>query len=61
MLVALAKVALGNRDLAMGAVAELDTSIAAGKIRTDQFFSVFDVFRNDKIGSLEEKKDGKGG
>mmetsp|Transcript_17408 Transcript_17408/g.33040 ORF Transcript_17408/g.33040 Transcript_17408/m.33040 type:complete len:216 (-) Transcript_17408:664-1311(-) len=53
VLVTLAEVALGNRHLAMRTVTELDTGIATGKIRADQFFSVLDIFGNDKIGSLE--------
>ena len=52
VLVALSKVPLGHRDLALRAVAEFDTSVAAGKVGANQFFAVLDIFRNDKISSL---------
>lgn len=52
MLVALAKVSLGDRDLAVRAVAELDSSIAAGKIGTNQLLAMPNVLRNDKVSRL---------
>ena len=36
----------------MGAVAELDTSIATSKVRTNELFPMTDIFRNDKISRL---------
>jgi hypothetical protein len=54
MLVALAEVSLGDRDLAMGAVTKLDSSIAAGKVGADQLLTVFDVFGNDKVSGLTQ-------
>lgn len=35
MLVTFSEVPLGNRDLAMGAVTKLDSSIATGKVRAN--------------------------
>lgn len=58
MLVSLAEVALCNRDLAMRTIAEFDTGISAGKIGTNQLFSVFDIFGDDKISSLHTRQKG---
>lgn len=52
VLVALAEVALGNRDFAVRAVAELDSGVAAGKVRTNELFSVFDILRDYKVRGL---------
>jgi hypothetical protein len=52
VLVSLAKVTLGDWDLAMRAVAKLDSSIAASKVGTNQLLAVFNILRNDKVGSL---------
>jgi hypothetical protein len=52
MLVTLAKVALSNRYLAMRTIAEFDTRIATVEIRANELFSMFDIFRDDKICSL---------
>jgi hypothetical protein len=52
MLVALAKVALRNRHLAVRTIAELDAGVAAGKVAANQLFPMFDILGNDKVGSL---------
>lgn len=53
MVMSAAKVSLGNWSHAIGAVAELDTAIAARKIGAYQIFPVLSVFGNDKVGSLK--------
>jgi hypothetical protein len=52
VLVTFAKVALGNRDLAMRAVSKLDASVTASKVGADQFFTVLHVFGDNKVRSL---------
>ena len=56
MLVAFAKVALGNGDLAVGTIAELDASVSACKVRADELLAVLDVFGDDKVGRLRERE-----
>lgn len=52
MLVALTKVALRNRDLAVGAIAELDSSVSACKVRADELLAMLDIFRDNEVGRL---------
>lgn len=43
----------------MGAIAKLNSGVSTRKIRTQEFFSVFYVFRDDKISSLIEEKNNR--
>lgn len=52
MLVALAKVAFGNRDLAMRTIAKLDSSVATRIVRADELLTMLDVFWDDKVSRL---------
>jgi hypothetical protein len=56
MLVALAEVALRNGDLAVGTIAELDSSVSACKVRADELLAVLDVFWDNKVGRLRKTK-----
>jgi hypothetical protein len=49
----IAKVTLSDWYLAINAIAELDPGLATGGEGTDQFISVFNSIRDDKVGSLE--------
>jgi hypothetical protein len=40
----------------VGTVAELDSSIAAGKVGADKILSVLGIFGNNKVGRLLEMK-----
>jgi hypothetical protein len=53
MLVALAKVALGNGDLAVRTVTELDPSVSARKVRADELLTMLDILRDNKVGRLK--------
>jgi hypothetical protein len=54
--VAFAKVSFRNGELAVGAVSEFDTSITTSIVRTNEFSAMFDILRNNKIGSLIDAK-----
>jgi hypothetical protein len=52
MVMAAAKVSLGNWSHTVGTIAELDSSIAAGKVGADKILSVLGIFGNNKVGRL---------
>jgi hypothetical protein len=55
-LLTLSEVSFGDGNFAMSAVSELYPSVTASKIGADKFFAMFDIFRDDKICSLEKWK-----
>lgn len=56
VLVTLAEVALRDRDLAVRAITELDSSVTASKVGADQFLSVLNVLGDDKVRSLQRRE-----
>ena len=52
MLVALAKITFGNRDLAMRAVTKFDAGVATSIVGADQLFAMLNVFWNYKVRRL---------
>ena len=53
MVVTLAEVSLGDGDLAVGTVAELDPGVAARVVGTNELLAMLDGFGDDKVGSLQ--------
>ena len=52
----LSEVSFRDGNFAMSAVSELYPSIAASKIGANEFFTMLNIFRNDKVCSLDKWK-----